>query len=48
VSVDAGHGLDEGGLVDLHVRVFAERSERAPEPGRDVPVLDWRVIALMA
>jgi acyl dehydratase len=48
VGVEAVHALGSGGLVDLHVRVFAERSERAPEPGRDVPVLDWRVIALMA
>jgi len=48
VSVEAVHALGSGGLVDLHARVFAERSERAPEPGRDVPVLDWRVIALMA
>jgi acyl dehydratase len=48
VSVEAVHPLDDGGLVDLHALVFAERGEHAHEPGRDVPVLDWRVIALMA
>jgi acyl dehydratase len=49
VTVEEAHPRPEGGgLVDLHARVFAERGEQAPEPGEDVPVLDWRVIALLA
>ena len=48
-DVEAKHALPGGGgLLDLHVRVRAERGDQAPEPGRDVPVLDWRVIGLMA
>lgn len=47
--IDARHPLDRaGGLVDLHAVVRARRGEQAPEPGDDVPVLDWRVIGWMA
>lgn len=48
VGVEAAHPRSEGGLLDLHVRVFATRGCEAPEPGEDVLVLDWRVVALMA
>jgi len=49
LSVDEAHPRTcGGGLLDLHARVFATRGSRAPEPGHDVPVLDWRVIALLA
>ncbi len=49
VTVDATHPLaEEGGLVDLHVLVYAERGQEAPEPGTGIAVLDWRVIGLMA
>jgi len=37
-----------GGLLDLTIRVFAERGENAPEPGKDIQVLDWGLIVLMA
>jgi acyl dehydratase len=37
-----------GGLVDLHVLVFAARGPEAPEPGTEIGVLDWRLIGLMA
>jgi acyl dehydratase len=47
-SVEALHTLETGGLVDLHVRVFTQRGEHAPEPGDDVEVLNWRLLALMA
>jgi acyl dehydratase len=48
-EVEAVHPLDRaGGLLDLRVQVFAERGADAPEPARDLQVLDWRVIALMA
>jgi len=48
-DVEAVHALDGGGgLVDLRAVVYAERGSEAPEPGADVAVLDWRVIALMA
>jgi acyl dehydratase len=43
------HPLEQGGgLVDLHATVYAERGDQAPEPGRDIQVLDWRVVGLMA
>lgn len=49
VTVEDAHARSGGGgLVDLHARVFAERGACAPEPGDDVPVLDWRAIALLA
>jgi 2-methylfumaryl-CoA hydratase len=49
VTIDQTHPLDRGGgLVDLHAIVFAERGDQAPEPGRDIQVLDWRVLGLMA
>lgn len=49
VAVEAAHPLaGGGGLLDLRALVFAERGAQAPEHGRDVSVLDWRVIALMA
>lgn len=47
-DVEARHPLVNGGLVDLHARVYAERGDQSPEPGREVEVLDWRVIGLMA
>ena len=49
VSVVALHPLGEGGgLLDLHISVLAERGHEAQKPGDEVPVLDWRVIGLMA
>jgi acyl dehydratase len=48
-TIDAKHPLpSSGGLVDLHAVVHAARGDQAPEPGADSPVLDWRVIGLMA
>jgi acyl dehydratase len=47
VTVDEVHPLERGGLVDLHALVYAERGDQAPEPGRDIQVLDWRVLGLM-
>lgn len=37
-----------GGLVDLHIKVFAERSKTAPASAKNTQVLDWVVVALMA
>lgn len=48
IEVEQTHPLEQGGLVDLRVRVYAERGDQAPEPGRDIQVLDWRVLGLMA
>jgi len=48
VTIVALHPLADGGMVDLAVRVFAERGPQAPEPGTDIPVLDWQLIGLMA
>jgi acyl dehydratase len=36
------------GLVDLHVRVWAERGVNAPTPTVEEQVLDWHVLALLA
>jgi acyl dehydratase len=48
VTVEQAHPLPQGGLVDLHALVYAERGDQAPEPGRDIQVLDWRVLGLLA
>lgn len=37
-----------GGLLDLTIKVFAERGENAPKPGSDIQVLDWGLVVLMA
>jgi 2-methylfumaryl-CoA hydratase len=48
-TVVAKHPLPSGGgLVDLAVSVFAERGPDAPVQERDVQVLDWHVIGVMA
>ena len=49
ILVEAKQRLNSGGgLLDLRVIVYAERGDQAPEPGKDIEVLDWRVVALMA
>ncbi len=49
VRIDAKHPLPGGaGLVDLHVRVDAERAPGGPQAGEQVQVLDWRAIGVMA
>lgn len=53
VTIEGKHPLERGGgLVDIRARVHARRDgqapEQAPAPDGDVPVLDWRVIGLMA
>ena len=48
VKISGKRLVGEGGVVDLHVKVFAERGPESPEPGWDIEVLDWHVIALMA
>jgi 2-methylfumaryl-CoA hydratase len=37
-----------GGLVELQINVFAERSETAPTSAKDAQVLDWGLVVLMA
>jgi acyl dehydratase len=37
-----------GGLVELHIQVWAERGDQAPEQGKDVQVLDWGLVVFMA
>jgi 2-methylfumaryl-CoA hydratase len=44
VTVDATHPLSQGGMVDLHAVVWADRADDSGEE----QVLDWRFIALMA
>jgi acyl dehydratase len=43
VTVDALHPLAQGGMVDVHAVVWADRDERPEQP-----VLDWRFVGLMA
>lgn len=44
VTVDAVQPLAQGGIVDLHAEVWADRDDGEPE----VSVLDWRLIGLLA
>jgi len=37
-----------GGLVEVQINVFAERSETAPTSAKDAQVLDWGLVVLMA
>ena len=45
LTLDGKHALAEGGLLDLHALVFADRADGSAE--RE-PVLDWRFVGLMA
>ena len=40
--------LNGGGLVDLQVKVWAERGANAPSNELDIQVLDWGLVALLA
>ena len=44
ITVDGCHPLSQGGMVDLHALVWADRADGSGED----QVLDWRFIALMA
>jgi acyl dehydratase len=44
VTVDGAYPLAQGGMVDLHALVWADRGDG----GDEEPVLDWRFIGLMA
>jgi 2-methylfumaryl-CoA hydratase len=44
ITIDATHPFAQGGMVDLHALVWADRRDG----GEEEPVLDWRFIALMA
>ncbi len=47
VDVHAAHPTSgAGALVDLVVRLYAERGPASPEPGSEAQVLDWRLVAL--
>jgi len=48
VTVINKQALNEGGMVSINVKVFAERSKKAPASQSNVQVLDWNVIVLMA
>jgi len=37
-----------GGLLELHIKVWAERGDQAPQPAADIQVLDWGLIVFMA
>jgi acyl dehydratase len=42
------HRLERVGLVDLHATAYADRAKNSHTPERDVVVLDWRLIGVMA
>lgn len=44
IKVVGKHPLDVGGILDLHILIHAERGDQAPEPGKDIPVLDWKLL----
>ncbi|HEY4408441.1 MAG TPA: MaoC family dehydratase [Acidimicrobiia bacterium] len=44
ITVEAVHPLTQGGMVELNALVWADRGDGNPEQ----PVLDWRLLALMA
>lgn len=37
-----------GGIVELHIKVYAERSKTAPPSAENTQVLDWGLVVLMA
>ena len=45
LTLEAKHELADGGLLDLHAVVFADRADGSHE---HEPVLDWRFVGLMA
>jgi acyl dehydratase len=45
LTLDGKHELADGGLLDLHAVVFADRADGSAE---HEPVLDWRFVGLMA
>jgi acyl dehydratase len=44
LTLEDKHPLADGGLLDLHAEVFADREDESAE---HAPVLDWRFVALM-
>ena len=46
VTVEALDTLEAGRLLKLHIEVLAERGADAPDPGKDVKVLDWQLAVL--
>lgn len=38
--------VDGGRVLELGIEVFAERGSEAPEPGKDIKVLDWQLAVL--
>lgn len=47
VTLESVNPADTGDIGIINVRTFAERGAEAPEPGADIPVLDWRFAALL-
>jgi acyl dehydratase len=45
LTLEGKHPLPDGGLLDLHAIVFADRADGSAE---HEPVLDWRFVGLMA
>ncbi len=47
VTVDSVAPVSIGTVAVVHVETFAERGDQAPEQGKDVAVLDWRLAVLL-
>jgi hypothetical protein len=45
LTLEGKHPIGEGGLLDLHAMVYADRADGSAE---HEPVLDWRFVGLMA
>jgi acyl dehydratase len=45
LTLEGKHALGDGGLLDLHAMVYADRADASAE---HEPVLDWRFVGLMA
>ena len=47
VTLESVAGTGAGDIGIVHVTTLAERGDQAPEPGADIPVLDWRFAVLL-
>jgi 2-methylfumaryl-CoA hydratase len=48
LTLEGKDALDDGGVVDLRARVWAERDDPSAGERIELQVLDWRFVALMA
>ncbi|MEX2489956.1 MAG: MaoC family dehydratase [Pseudomonadales bacterium] len=46
ITVEQKTELETGGIVDMKVEVYATRGSEAPEAGKDIKILDWKLAGL--